>query len=125
MEDGVEAPTGAVLIQLGDEELEEHGERPVVHVRLHETPVDLPKRVHRHDHGDPGADENFPLGDSVGATSPGLRLPVALAKQGLVDDEDAFLLQEQVQHAIGKPVAEDESPLSVGEPLDLVDSAMP
>ena len=92
LEDGVEAPTRAVIIQLGDEELEEHGERPIIYVRLHEAPVDLSKRVHGHDHGDPGADEYFPLGDSVEATLPGLRLPVALSKHGLVDDEDAFLL---------------------------------
>ena len=49
-EDGVEAPTRAVLIQLGDEELEVHGERAIIYVRLHEGPVDLPVSVYGHDH---------------------------------------------------------------------------
>ena len=64
------------------------------------------------------------MGYAVISTLPALRLPVALAEGGLVNDEDPLLAHELLQHALGKAMPQYQCPVIIRQFLNLVNAAV-
>ena len=96
LDDGVEAPPWPIFIQFSDEEFEEHAKGPIVGIGLHDTPIDFSESIDGNEHGESWGDQDNLPGNRISSTLPGLGLPVALAKNGLVDDEYPLFAGELV-----------------------------
>ena len=57
------SPARPIIIQLGCQMVEEQAEDILVHIRLQQGEVDVAEVVHRCDHGHPGGDDVYSVGD--------------------------------------------------------------